>query len=411
MKVPNLFRTMHCKQVFGNVSTHLCWLMLFVLLFASMGTRAEDSIPAVNPDTITDENFVTASLLVASPGKLLYSVTGHAALRMQCPTHNLDYVFSYESEEISNKVLTFLSGRLMMGLFAVETPEYLSFYRDEGRGVKEYTLQLPIKVKQNLWRVLDDHVAEGPYLHYDYIKYGCSHSALMMIKEGLDTIPLEYGVWPEKYQNLTRREITGLHMSESPWSWFFLNILCNGSINDEHCFYEDKVIIPSDLIEVLQNSKVSGKQVLSQSPNVLLPQLVTYGKPVVTPTMVAIALLILTMVAYWFRSSIMDYMLLAIQTTIGLLTVYLVFFSSLCCTEWSWQIVPFNPLPLVFWKWRHQWCIPYALVIGLWALAMVVYPHSLTENTLMILSVALIISYLHIHKIKNNKEIYETSII
>ena len=189
MKVPNLFRTMHCKQVFGNVSTHLCWLMLFVLLFASMGTRAEDSIPAVNPDTITDENFVITSLLVASPGDVLYSKVGHCALRMQCPQHDLDYVFSYESEEVRHRVLAFLAGKLKMGMFAIPTDKYLSLYKEDGRGITEYTLNIPIEAKRNLWRVLDQHVAEGPNLPYDYITRGCAHSTLMMLKEGI--VPLQ----------------------------------------------------------------------------------------------------------------------------------------------------------------------------------------------------------------------------
>ncbi|MBQ4138143.1 MAG: hypothetical protein II592_01175, partial [Muribaculaceae bacterium] len=33
-------------------------------------------------------NFVTASLLIASPGEALYSSYGHCALRMECPVHN-----------------------------------------------------------------------------------------------------------------------------------------------------------------------------------------------------------------------------------------------------------------------------------------------------------------------------------
>ena len=66
----------------------------------------------------TAEDFVIASLLVADPGTVMYSVLGHACIRLQCPTFGMDYCFSYESD-VSQKVLSFLAGKLMMGLPAV----------------------------------------------------------------------------------------------------------------------------------------------------------------------------------------------------------------------------------------------------------------------------------------------------
>ena len=67
----------------------------------------------------TSGDFVIASLLVADPGTVLYSVLGHACIRLQCPVFDLDYCFSYESEDVENRMLDFLAGKLMMGLFAV----------------------------------------------------------------------------------------------------------------------------------------------------------------------------------------------------------------------------------------------------------------------------------------------------
>ena len=76
----------------------------------------------------------------------------------QCPEHGLDYAFSYESEDASHKIPALLAGTLKMGLFAIPIQEYLEIYRAEGRGVLQYTLNLPIDVKRNLWRVLDNHL-------------------------------------------------------------------------------------------------------------------------------------------------------------------------------------------------------------------------------------------------------------
>lgn len=39
-----------------------------------------------------DENFVRAYVVVASPGKVMYSSMGHACLRLVCDTHHLDFI-------------------------------------------------------------------------------------------------------------------------------------------------------------------------------------------------------------------------------------------------------------------------------------------------------------------------------
>ena len=73
-------------------------------------------------DRLADD-FITASLVIADPGDVMYSILGHAALRMQCPTFNLDYVFSYESEGVNGKIFSFLLNDLKMGMVAVSKDE------------------------------------------------------------------------------------------------------------------------------------------------------------------------------------------------------------------------------------------------------------------------------------------------
>ena len=362
-------------------------ILVAMVLFAAVGVRAES-------ETI-DENFVIASVLIAEPGGVLYSNAGHVTLRLQCPDHQLDYVFSYESENVSQKVLTFLAGNLKMGMFAIPTAEYLEPYRQEQRGVKEYVLNMPIEAKRNLWRVCDNHMLEGANLPYDYINRGCAYSTLRILQEGLDTIPIQFGPWPEKFKTLNRRELTALQMKDYPWSWAFLNLVCNGEIN-EYCTKVEKIIMPADLIEVLSRAKVQGKPFMSSSPTQLLPPGPERQKPWFTPTLLAGILLLLTIVASLCKKSVMDYVLLALQTILGLITIYLVFFSDLVCTESSCLIVPFNVLPLLLWKWRRWWALPYAIAIALWMVVVLLWPHSLTDTSFILLSLALIVSYVKI---------------
>lgn len=363
-------------------------LLLVVLCGRAACQEADTTAPA--------DDFVIASLVVADPGDILYSRVGHVGLHMRCPDHGLDYVFSYESEDVRHKVPAFLAGRLKMGMFAIPTEDYLALYRAEGRGVREYRLNLPIRVKQELWRVLDNHMLEGASLPYDYITHGCAHSALLMIKEALDTIPIAYGPWPEHLQRLNRRELTGRQIAASaPWSWCFLNLITNGEINAD-CPLEDKLIMPADLVEVLQGATVCGQPLLDSHATLLVDgQPLTERFPV-SPMAVALLLLLLAAACLLLRKHWMDYVLLALQTLLGLVTVYLVCFSTLCCTEWSWLIVPFNPLPLLAWRWRRHWALPYAALLALWIVFILLWPHSLTDGPYLVVTMALILSYVNI---------------
>ena len=137
---------------------------------------------------------------------------------------------------------------------------------------------------------------------------------------------------------------------------------------------------------------------LSQKAKTLLPSNYQPKAHWCSPMLLAIIIVILTLIGLLLKSSIMDYVLLAIQTILGIVTVYLVFFSNLVCTEWSWLIIPFNPLPLLLWKWRRRWCLPYAFMIAIWILVMWLWPHTLTDSTYIVLAIALIVSYINIFR-------------
>lgn len=352
-----------------------------------------------------DDNFVIASLLISEPGGALYSRLGHAALHMQCPEHNLDYVFSYNSEDIYQKPLAFLSGRLKMGLMAVSPEEYLKDYSEQGRGVREYTLNLPIEAKRNLWRVLDGHLMEGVDLEFDYIRRGCAHGSLMLIKEGLGGTKIEYGQWPDYFEGASRREIAYEHIKDYKWSAFLLHFLCNGIIDRTDCTNEQKVIIPADLPEVLSKATVDGVPVIDDAGKELLPDTWEAEKGWLSPMLVAIMLLVFTIICAFLRISVMDYMLLGFQTLLGIAAVWLLI-SPLCCTEWSWLLIPFNPLPLIFWKWRRHWALPYAIVLLIWAAFMFLWPHLLTDGAYIIISLSLFCLYTNIYY-KFHKHNYE----
>lgn len=317
----------------------------------------------------TAEDFVIASLLVADPGTVLYSVLGHACIRLQCPAFGMDYCFSYESEDVRQRVFSFLAGKLMMGLFAIPVEDYCALYREDGRGVYEYKLNLPIEKKRELWRVLDEHLAEGIRLPYDYYHRGCATTVIDFVKEALGETVIVYDRSLYEYP-CTAREMYFQYTKPSMWMRF-VSVFIAGNETDVLHYDDRQLIVPMSLVQAWQKATVNGVPLLAGKPVVLVE-----GEPKVadgwfTPMVLALILLVLSVANLFWKRPYFDWLMLLLQTFGGCFMTYLICFSNLCCTDWNWLIIPFNPLPLVFWRWRKCWALPYVGILMIWCVVMV----------------------------------------
>jgi len=345
-----------------------------------------DTIDRLAPD------FVTVSLVVCDPSEVLYSTLGHAALHLQCPTFDLDYFFSYESESVRDKIWTFLKGNLKMGMFAMTPEEFLFGYRESGRGVREYTIHLSPEQKQKLWEVMDRHVVEGANIPYDYFHRGCAKSVVHVMHEALGKSAIHYAPWSDKYTKQTQREIVRNFIDGAPWEEFLMYFLI-GIDGDKPYPCEQKLIVPTDLVEVWQDATFdNGDPVLDNHPRVLLEATRHNEGTWCTPLLVSLLLLLLAFVPW----KGVDYTLLSLYALIGAGMTYLILFSGLPCTDWNWLIIPFNILPVLTWPWRRYWALPYAAIIFLWCLVMIgeyFWGHILVDWPHIILSLSFCIVF------------------
>ena len=342
----------------------------------------------------TDPNFVRASLLILGPGQEFFGCAGHASLRLECPKFNLDYCFSCESEPIKLYPFRFVMGNLKMGMLAIPTKDFLVPYAQLGRRATLYPLTLPPDAKQRLWKMMDDMVQKGDCLHYDYIKYCCVQSVLQPILEAIRPYEIQFAPWPEQYE-LTRREILANELSWCPWTRLFLHTIAGTGV-DEKVSKTKTVILSPDLVALLRGAKVLGKPIIEGEGEVLLDYQRPVGKAVITPMMVAVGLLALAVARCFRRLRWVDLTFLTIQSLIGLLLTHLLVVSNLPATSWNWLVIPFNPLPLVFWKWRRLWALPFAAVLVLWTGFMALYPHQLTDTAYLVLAFAYFVFYMKI---------------
>ena len=374
-----------------------------------MGQEA-DSLEQARQDSLAvteADDFVTASLLVATPSDVLYSCVGHASLRLQCPHYNLDMVYTYESEPVANRVLSFFKGDLKMGMTAVPTEQVLTDYGKEGRGITEYVLNIPLEKRKQLWQYLDGKVEEGMNLSYDYINRSCALACLRAMRDAVLPDTLSFGEWDERLVRKTRRTLLGDRTDNFPWARFFIFTIA-GTEADRQCSVADKVVIPADLIEVFQKVTFKEQPVLGE-PKELLQQTVSIKENGwLTPTALSCILLLLAIISCFWMQRPLSILFLVLQSIAGLIMTYLIVISSLPNTSFSWLIIPFNLLPLLLWHWRKWWLLPFALVCIVWSVVMLMHRENpLVDNAHIVLAMAFAVNYIGQWKqrknINNNK--------
>ncbi len=335
-------------------------------------------------------DFVKVSVCIASRGEILYSNVGHAFIRMQCPTFDLDNSFSYEGEDVEDNLFRFLTGRLKMGMARWDTHTYIKEYERQGRGLKEYTLNLSPVAKMNLWRILDMRVDEGNNLKYDPVTRGCAHSVVEVIQESLGSDYMIIDHWPERF-DMSLREMIHTSMTND-WSRFMVHLM-GSTYPDSDLSNIEKIAAPSDLIDVLKIASVNGQHIITEEPTVLLQTKIEESKCWFTPMMMAIIFLVLTLLGMYWLPKPTALTVVTLQSIVGLFVTYLFLSGNLLGDGWSILLIPFNPLPILLWHWRRWWAGIYAILLILWVLTAWFYPHLLIDPAFPIITVGLVIVY------------------
>ena len=215
---------------------------------------------------------------------------------------------------------------------------------------------------------MDNPAAKGANIQYDYFHRGCAKSVVQVIHKALGSSAIHYAQWEDKYTKHTMRELGVMFVGDSaPWERFFLFFLV-GSEFDKDYPCEQKLIVPTDLVEVWQKATFdNGTPVLDTEPRVLLHATRHNEGTWCTPLLVSLLLLLLAFMPW--RGA--DYMVLTVVSVAGVVMTYLIVFSGLPCTDWNWLIIPFNILPAIGWYWRKYWALPYAGIILVWCLVMI----------------------------------------
>ena len=171
-------------------------------------------------------NEAEISILTCSPGKELYSLFGHTAIRVQDPKANLDEVFNYGTFDFDTPhfYLKFAQGLLPYQLSATSFHNFMLSYQMEERSVYSQRLRLDSLQKQQLFDLLlENYRPENRSYLYNFLFDNCTTRARDIIDKSLQNSHFEWNT-PDLDKNFWN--LLDEYLAVSPWvQWGIHTIL------------------------------------------------------------------------------------------------------------------------------------------------------------------------------------------
>lgn len=355
-------------------------LTAFCLLLTTVRADIQGEAVAATEAQLQDD-YIAASLLIVSPSSEVYSLFGHCALRLSCPSQEMDYCFTFETASDTKGLLTFLQGKARGGFLASRTDHYIDAYHEAGRGVTQYTLNLTPMQKLRLWMLVDGEIERGYSRHYDYLHTQCTSMLVSLLKQAVAPESIRYQELPAAVTGSFRNVL--LTTSHYPWSTFFWQSVM-GPQADANEPLEDK-FVPVLLSEVWQNALCGDTELrplLSGTPTALTPAAVghdtAFPSPLVLFGLCLLGIVVVTLgqvFLKWRRLPIgIDATLVVLHTLVALTLSWLVLYAQLEGTAWNWYLLAFNPLPQLCGIITHQWVLVSKCLLALMIVLLVLTP-------------------------------------
>lgn len=330
-----------------------CFLLAPLQLCAQ--EEGVDSVANEGGGLVTD---VFASLIIAEPSNDIYGCCGHCAIRMQCPSHDMDYCFTYSFSNTLENKFRFFDGTGEGTFVPMFTDDFLEEYKETHRGVMEYKLNLTLEEKRLLWQSLDEDAHGNSHWKYDFLKTNCSAMCAYFIEQSLIGESIEYGKL-DPVMTGDNRTFVKYIFAAYPWYRFFWLTIFGAEGEDVSEVYTRLApFIITDVwgdARLVNDSTGEVRPIFDGAPVQISNEHTEIVPAPVTPFIAFLALLIVSLVITVVHVKgvarkvvvYFDIVLLAVQTVAGIVSLYFNTMSHLQGVHDSWHILIMNPLPLL----------------------------------------------------------------
>ena len=373
--------------------TYINILFALALIFFSLNIYANE---------LENKNRYKISILSIGEGPSLVDAFGHTAIRVKDAQLKNDIVFNFGVYDFNspNFYSNFVKGRPEYKLAIQNYSNLIQNYIRQKRYIVEHQLNLD----QNSTKIIIDLLVEklnDPYYIYDYFRDNCTTRAADIVIDKTNNKFKDDKLESEAI--LTYRDLIHRKINENSWAALGID-LCLGAIIDKKINTRETFFLPENLMNYLdlyegdiikRNIIYSPESEISYRENLPSPLLIN----------LILSLIIVAITIFNFKSNkwnkSLDSLIFLISGSIGILIIYLWFFSNHFAGAQNFNFLWAFPLnfALIFAIYKNKipnWSIGYIKLLII--LIMLLFLHWTTgvqkyNLTLLPIFVALLIRY------------------
>ena len=373
--------------------TYINILFALALIFFSLNIYANE---------LNNKNRYKISILSIGEGPSLVDAFGHTAIRVKDAKLKNDIVFNFGVYDFNspNFYSNFVKGRPEYKLAIQNYSNLIQNYIRQKRYIVEHQLNLD----QNSTKIIIDLLVEklnDPYYIYDYFRDNCTTRAADIVIDKTNNKFKDDKLESEAI--LTYRDLIHRKINENSWAALGID-LCLGAIIDKKINTRETFFLPENLMNYLdlyegdiikRNIIYSPESEISYRENLPSPLLIN----------LILSLIIVAITIFNFKSNkwnkSLDSLIFLISGSIGILIIYLWFFSNHFAGAQNFNFLWAFPLnfALIFAIYKNKipnWSIGYIKLLII--LIILLFLHWTTgvqkyNLTLLPIFVALLIRY------------------
>ncbi len=357
------------------ISRSLVRKIILCFSFVSIGL-----VSSSKTTTLTLDSTMVVSVLTCTPGSELYSTFGHSAIRIRSVIYGsqgYDIIYNYGTFDgyQDGFYMKFARGKLDYSLSRYDFKDFNSEYLNEGRGVTEQVLDLSVDESNHLFLLLEENYKpENRNYRYDFFYDNCATRIEQILRKATHGKLEITDVHADQY---TFRSAIDTYLKHHPWSDYGID-LALGLPCDKKMAYGQSMFLPDSVFKRLAEAKIDGRPLIGSTEEILLPEVTETEPTIFSPLNVNIAWLLVCVVVGLIFLKKRKYYIMTDRLTmfftgiIGLVLVFLWFFTDHTATAYNFNLLWANPINLVIavlpstklLKWR-KYITTYMAVLGL----------------------------------------------
>ena len=232
-----------------NTKLIFSFFILLLLTTFNAPLKAADNLP---------EDSIRISLLTCAPGKPIYSLFGHTAIRYEHPKQNIDVVFNYGlfSFNTPNFILRFSLGETDYQLGVQPFDHFRYEYEYYGREVRQQTLNLTNSEKERLIELLKTNsLPQNRVYRYNFFYDNCATRPRDIIEQSISDT-LNYAPLIKTGETKSFRDLIHQYTPNALWGRFGIDF-CVGSEADRPITERQMMFIPFYLEDAYANAYIT----------------------------------------------------------------------------------------------------------------------------------------------------------